>query len=298
MSSSAAIEEHAVELAWSLWTELGVPGVRRRHAGVVVDPEPLLVVTPVLARSDQRLLGEALRWWGTHSDRLSVSRLAGLAAALPAGQRERYDAFSARLGESAVADQHPTRDTGMVRERAPIRVSVERPSLLRLRMRALCGVGARADVLTSLLLGRSRWASAAELAAVGYSKRTVARILTELADAGIAARRADGNALRFRIANSDALSSIVADEGLSEPDWPRVFAATSELLELARLHDKPAQVRRVAAHAARECLAATCAQLDWKPPPPTRGVPSAWDDMLAWGREALGRLASGAFDGM
>ncbi len=294
MSDSRAIEWHAVELAWSLWTELGVPGVIRRHASLVVDPEPLLVATPELARTDQRLQDEVLRWWGTHADRLSVSRVAGLAAMLPLGPRERFKSFSSRRGDTADAARPATRDAAAVRERSPIRLPVERPSLLRLRMRALCGVGARADVLSSLLLGRSRWASATELATAGYSKRTVARILTELSDAGIAARRADGNALRFRIANAESLSSLVVDEGMTEPQWPRVFVALTELLELVRLGEKPDAVRRVAAHSARESLAASCAQLDWDPPPTTRGNPGAWDDMLVWGSATLGRLAAGS----
>ena len=293
MSNSAVIEEHAVDLAWSLWTELGIPGVRRRHASVVVDPEPLLVATPELARIDQRLQEEVLRWWGAHADRLSVSRVAGLAAMLSPGPRERFTAFSERRGRGANPTRRAARAVAAVRERSSARLPVERPSLLRLRMRALCGVGARADVLTSLLLGRPQWASASQLATSGYSKRTVARILTELADAGVAVRRADGNALRFRIADPESLSLIVVDGGMTEPDWPRVFAVLSELLELARLGDKSPQVMRVAAHSARESIAATCAQLDWEPPPATRGVPSAWDDVLAWGAETLGRLAAG-----
>jgi len=294
MSDSRAIERHAVDLAWSLWTELGVPGVIRRHAALVVDPEPLLVATPELARADQRLQDEVLRWWRTHADRLSVSRVAGLAATLPPGPRERFATFSSRRDKSADVARNATRGVAAVRERAPIRLPVERPSLLRLRMRALCGVGARADVLTTLLLGRPHWASAAELATAGYSKRTVARILTEFADAGIAARRADGNALRFRIVNAQALSSLVVDAGSIEPHWPRVFVALTELLELVRLGATSDATRRVAAHAARESLAAACAHLDWVPPPMTRGVPSALDDLLGWGAETFGRLAAGS----
>ncbi len=296
MSDSSTIDRHAADLAWSLWTELGVPGVIRRHASLVVDPEPLLVATPGLAHADQRLLDEVVRWWTTHEDRLSVSRIAGLAATLADRPRERFAAFSSRRLKGAGTARRTTpatRTVAAVNERPPIRLPLERPSLLRLRLRALCGVGARADVLTSLLLGRSRWASAAELATAGYSKRTVARILTELAGAGIAVRRSEGNALRFRIADPDALSALSADEGLTEPQWMRAFAALNELQELARLGDKPGAVRRVAAHSARETLAAACAHLDWDPPPVTRGVSSAWDDVLDWGAETLARLAAG-----
>lgn len=72
-----------------------------------------------------------------------------------------------------------------------------------------------------------------------------------------------------------------------------MFAALTGVLELASLGEKPDAVRRVAAHSVRETLAAACAQLDWDPPPVTRGVPSAWDDMLGWGAETFARLAAG-----
>ena len=52
--SSQSIRQHAADLAWSLWTELGVSGVVRRHSGIVIDLEPLLAATPALASDDPR----------------------------------------------------------------------------------------------------------------------------------------------------------------------------------------------------------------------------------------------------
>lgn len=43
---SAALRRHTEDLAWSLWTELGVSGVVRNHAFVALDLEPILAVTP------------------------------------------------------------------------------------------------------------------------------------------------------------------------------------------------------------------------------------------------------------
>ena len=67
-----------IDLGWSLWTELGVPGVIRRHAHVAIDPEPLIVFSPWLLRHDARLQEEVVRWCVAHADRISASRLHGL----------------------------------------------------------------------------------------------------------------------------------------------------------------------------------------------------------------------------
>jgi hypothetical protein len=296
MQASTTIDRHAADLAWSLWTELGVAGVVRRHASLVVDPELLVAATPELAHSDRRLQEEVLHWCLTHADRLSESRLRGLVTALPDSPRERFDEFSDQLRRRSRAPSQGARAervSDVAAARPPVRLPLERPSLLRLRLRALCGVGARADVLATMLVHRAQWTSAAELAATGYAKRTVARILTELADAGVATRRAEGNVLRFRIAHPDSLATTVGDARLPEPQWAAVFGVFFDLLNLVRLGERAAPVRRVAAHATRERLAAWCAQLGLDPPLPTRGVPDAWDDLLAWGAEATRHLAEG-----
>ena len=59
------------EILWSAWTELGVPGVERRHRRVVADPEPLIVFTPALAANDPRLIEQAAAWCERHGDVVS-----------------------------------------------------------------------------------------------------------------------------------------------------------------------------------------------------------------------------------
>ena len=43
IASPAPVGEGALALAWSLWTELGVPGWSRRHQDWAIDPEPLIL---------------------------------------------------------------------------------------------------------------------------------------------------------------------------------------------------------------------------------------------------------------
>lgn len=58
--------ERLLELAWSLWTELGVAGPKRNHAEVAILPEVLLVFTAPLLERDARLRDEVLGWCLEH----------------------------------------------------------------------------------------------------------------------------------------------------------------------------------------------------------------------------------------
>ena len=45
----------ALDLAWSLWAELGVDGRLRRHDWQAIDLEPLIIFTAYIASFDSRL---------------------------------------------------------------------------------------------------------------------------------------------------------------------------------------------------------------------------------------------------
>jgi hypothetical protein len=72
---SAAISDAILDLLWSAWTELGVPGVERTHQRFAIDPDPLIVFTPALAKDDPRLVEQAAAWCGRHGAVVSKTRL-------------------------------------------------------------------------------------------------------------------------------------------------------------------------------------------------------------------------------
>lgn len=74
-TSSARVTAAAIDLAWSLWRELGVAGVLRRHLDVVVVPEPLILFTGALGARDPRLRDEAIAWSIDHRDLVSANQL-------------------------------------------------------------------------------------------------------------------------------------------------------------------------------------------------------------------------------
>lgn len=294
--SSDAIRDSALELAWSLWTELGVPGVSRNHAHTVLDPEPLIIATPMLAADDPRLLEQAFGWCTTHSDRISASRLKGLVSVTQEQVAMRFSAFSGALRIRGVkwpiirqAESSP----------APAQLPsppllIERPALLRFRLRALCGVGARADVLSELLASSSAWRSAADLARLGYTKRNVTRVLSELANAGIVLSRKEGNSLRFRLERPAPLEQLVGGGGLAAPAWQPQLGLVTDLLCLIAQQHGPASVRRVEASKARDLLVASCHSIGAQTPPQTRGNPDAWEDIIEWGTQLASELAAGS----
>ena len=291
--SSESIRSDAADLAWSLWTELGVSGVLRNHGGTVIDPEPLLAATPALASGDPRLLEQVLSWCACHADRVNSGRLTALVKTLRPSARAAFEAFGATAnavaGTNWPASGSPLSPLPRMRE---VPMPLDRPAGLRLRARAFCGVGTRADVLCDLLAHPGVWVTAGQLAEGGHSKRNVARVLAELDDAGIVVRHAAGNGLRFRLAQPAALASLLAGNPEASPDWTRIFELAISLLDLAALENTPAAVRRVEANALRDALYPP-AELLSLAPPRTRGEPRAWELLMEWGTAQMAGLASG-----
>jgi hypothetical protein len=58
---SAAVRDLALEIAWSLWAELGLSGWTRHHAESAVDLEPLIIATPRLGRMGRQAPRRGIR---------------------------------------------------------------------------------------------------------------------------------------------------------------------------------------------------------------------------------------------
>lgn len=294
--SRESIQTSVVELAWSLWTEMGVPGVIRNHRNIVIDPEPLIIATPTLADDEPRLMEQAFGWCVTHSDRISASRLKGLLGEASQVVTSRFFGFATALRERGVKWPIPDSGPGWSppSSRPSPSLPLDRPSLLRFRLRALSGVGARADILCELLANERGWLSASRLAETGYTKRNVARVLTELDAGGIVTSRKEGNSLRYRLAHRGPLTELVHGHDLSETNWRTTLGIVLDLLDLLNHEASPVTVRRVEANKLRDHLAESAQRVDLESPPPTRGVPDAWERILAWGSQQMREIAGGS----
>jgi len=234
MAARATLVEQLLELAWSQWTALGVAG-SVRAADVPVDLEALLLLTAELAEEDPRLRDEALDWCSRFHGFASKPRLKQLLRRSPPSTQSAFGPFAAALercagtpwpGASGAASVSPAVSG---KSRLP---ALTRPALLNLRLRALFGVGARADIIGAVLSRRSEDFGAADLVFIGYSKRNLAEALDMLAAAGLFRTTRVGNRVRFSWQRKDPLSALLAPLPEVIPVWSSILRMVSAFLDL------------------------------------------------------------------
>ncbi|MCO4762553.1 MAG: hypothetical protein KC502_13665 [Myxococcales bacterium] len=295
---TSAIQDGIDRFLWSLWSELGVPGVERRHRSWAIDPEALIYATPGLS-SDARLHLEVLRWSAAHGQHVSASRLKGLAN-LPQEPDTAFADFAATLGaispvrwaaSRGVADKPLPR---LSQTKAPA-LPIERPAMVYFRFRGLCGVGARADVLVSLLSNRRRKTTALDLTGLGYSKRNVARMLSSLCAAGWVRQVDYGHTHSFVLREAETFAQLAAANDLKWPAWPQLFELLRGINRWDGLVSKSLPLQRVQVNQTREALRRLSETLELEPPPVTRGVRDPLPACLAWGEQVVVELAEGSW---
>lgn len=296
--SSDSLHEVGLELAWRLWSELGVPGVTRWANPAVIDPEPLVLWSPSVVARDPRLRDLVLSWCRQHGSLLSTSRLKGLFRSASPYVAAQFGQLSSTLRDGTSL-RWPGGEDGslpwpMPGAKRPMQVPMNAPALLRLRARALAGVGARADVLTELLLDPLAWRTASELVDLGYSKRILSKTLGELKDGGLALSHRRRNSLHFRLAAPQVLGDLLgAPKGPSVP-WSKVFALLDHLSALERGFGAAAPiVQRVEADNTSLLVGSLALDLGLPPPPATRGNPEAFAILITWGLGQARQLVEG-----
>lgn len=290
---SKTIAKNVTDLGWSLWGELGVQSVVRNHADVVIDPEPLIVFSRTLFQGDARLQEQVSRWCSAHADRVSASRLQGIQKAVDPDVAKGFDVLAEELRAHGVPWAGRPNATARSTTAKAVDLPTTRVALVRLRLRALCGVGARADVLAELLAHQGRWLVASDVDHLGYAKRSIARILAELADAGLAKARAERNTIAYELARPERWQELLGAASVASPDWLTVFDLAAVALQLNVESEKSESVRRVAATKAAKQIDALAAVLGLSPLPTTAGASDAWDVVTSWLELETRALADG-----
>lgn len=226
---SAAIEKQAVELLWKQWTAVGVAGVAPSPAQAV-DLEALIAFTPFIASVDPRLAEESSDWCARIGKRfISISRLRKIWHLMPS--RSMQGEIDPPL--MLVNKVYTQRLRLSAKSRAP---SLDHPALLQLRSRYIFGVGARADILSSLAM-RGRIAGAQRVSALrptGYSKQAVSTVLDELAQAGVLKKLARSTAVSYELVKEVALRSLLSPLPSRMPNWAERFAIIANILNAWR----------------------------------------------------------------
>jgi hypothetical protein len=233
-----ALLDAALDLAWSLWGQVGVSTWRRSHKTWSVEVEPLMVFTSFLAEHDPRLLRESIDWCAAHDTFLSVSQFRRVATAESWPAREPVERYGATLSRHsrrrwpAGDDAQPYDIELSGKSRLP---DLRGPAATQLRLRALMGVSARAEILRVLLIDPWREWSVAEIAErVAYTRRQINTDLEMLALSGLTRRTQRTGSFVYAIEAVDEAVRLFGPAPEVTPRWTPLFASLATLLEMTR----------------------------------------------------------------
>jgi hypothetical protein len=242
---SQEVDRLALELAWSLWAELGVDGTPRRHDWQAIDLEPLIIFTAYLGDADNRLRASTIDWCITNARFVSAFRLRNLADQASLQTRTAFGRYAATVRAHSKAPWPGEGDPLTLFHPEHIgSPDLRRPSLVQLRLRALVGVSARAEVLKLMLADPDRPKAASTLSEdAAYGKGSVAQALEMLTLAGIAQVQPDANRLLYRLARPGELAQALLWLPSVFPDWWPIFKIVEALAAHAHSASGPASAR-------------------------------------------------------
>jgi DNA-binding transcriptional ArsR family regulator len=228
------IAGHALELLGSLWAELGVDGAARRHELQALDLEPLIVFT--LCCADARLLAKALDWCANNSRYLSGPRLNHFLRRFGTPARQAFEMHGAPVLSSVLTPSAASQSVAAAsRPRVSLTPDLRRPSLVQLRLRAVVGVSARAEVLKALLYTPEQALTASALASrAAYGKDAVAQALDLLTVAGITTAISEGKRMVYRLSRPVEFAQALAGVPPHFPDWAPLLLTLNVALRYAR----------------------------------------------------------------
>ena len=265
----SALEQELLAFCWGEWAQLGVLAAPLGSASPwAQDPEALIVLTLEVARMDPRLFDETLDWMTLNERLLSVRRM----RAMCIDDEDRALVRSANTWLSWQRPSEPVPTTAIKHRRSlqplfymggpiddldpsfaaagfarpPLRRSgksshpnLSAPIALALRLRAILGVGIRAEVVRVMLGKSGSWVNAQELArASAFSKRNVHDALAGLVEANVIAVAAAGSELRYMI-DTNAWSALLGLGSRELPgyrEWRPLLGALRRVMRFAR-HD-------------------------------------------------------------
>lgn len=299
MQLSKQLDIYLLDLAWSLWTELGIAGVKRNHQQILIWIEELILFTSILAEIDPRLRDESLDWCSQFHRFISISRLKSLMKDFEGLARESYSKYASTL--NAISNVN----WPVYIESVPIKIILSRKSVLRpyassallnLRARSIFGTGARADLITFFLVHRDSDFSISEAAEIGYSKRNLAEVLDDLHFVQLFDRFMQGNQQRYRLAKDSPILKILSPLPEYAPGWRLIFQVLLTLracIKNSESHSESTKVVEI-----RNCLAMLenpLKKLGLLPPPFSNDFSLYLHSFREWILEWVAKLSEGKF---
>lgn len=285
----------SVRLAWSLWSELGVSTWERRHQGWAIELEPLVAFTACLGEHDRRLLREAVDWCAANPAFVSISQYRHVIAAPLWDDGELFARFGATM-TSLTGRKWPGSDRGRAYEielsgKSRLR-ELSAPSLLQLRLRALFGVGTRAELVRLMLLSPSQEWTVGQLGErIAYTQRQAATDLDMLVRGGIV-ERTGGGPSRYVLRDAGALRAVVGSLPRFAPRWTPVLQVLASMagamggVAEGLLRQPDVEMSR------RLRLLEPAIAASGLPKPPTAGPGGVVDRTVRWALDVAGALAN------
>lgn len=242
------LDQYLLDLAWSLWTELGVQGHKRKHQNCLISLEELVLLTAILADEDPRLRDESLDWCSQYHHFLSISRLKSIIKEFEEDVKESFSKYSSLLNSISQAHWPIFQEFTPF----PIKLShksclrpLESPALFNIRARSLFGTGARADLVTFFLTQEDRDFSISDTAEIGYSKRNLSVILEELWLSGLVDKSLLRNQQRFRLLKREQLMKVLAPLPKYAPSWLYIIQVIASLRQCLKRIEKSSESTQV-----------------------------------------------------
>lgn len=294
---ASGLREAARDLGWSLWGELGVSTWKRAHEGWAVELEPLIAFTAFVAPEDPRLLRESVDWCVRHERFVSLRQLRHVITS----QRWPFEGEVVRFGATVAA--HTGRKWPGVAREEPYEVALSgrsrlpdlgESSLLQLRLRALLGVGGRAEIVRVLLLRPGQtWTVTSIADRIAYSRRQVSLDLEMLELGGLVSRSHEQGPATFLLVDPSAVVRFVGQLPDVAPRWAPLLRSVLGLISAAEAVREPtllapgAELSRQLRLLAPELRAARLQ-------PPGPGGPDDVEGFQDWTRTFVTGLAAGS----
>jgi hypothetical protein len=241
------LDQLLLDLAWSLWTELGVAGIKRKHQKFLINLEELILLTVALAEVDPRLRNESLDWCSQYHHFFSISRLKTIIKGFGSSLNESFSSYAATLNSLSRTDWPLFLDSPSLKfipsHKSCLR-PLESPALLNIRARSIFGTGARADLVTFFLTHTKSDFSVSDVVEIGYSKRNLAEILEEFSLSGLFDKFMLRNQHRYRLMKNDQLISILGPIPEYAPSWRLIFEVLLRLRDCIKSTENSSESTR------------------------------------------------------
>lgn len=296
------LDDGLIDLAWSLWTELGVAGTFRRHENCLISLEELIILTAVIADSDPRLRDEALRWCSHYHHLISISRLKALVKKIGNPILESFSVFASTLNTIARSNWPIFSNVAplkvILREKSINLPTLDIPALLQLRLRTFFGVGARADLFTYFLTENKNEFMASDAIEIGYSKRSLVDLLDSLVQSGFLVSTIVRNQRKYELIKNTQLKRVIGELPEFAPPWHLILEALIFLRnDLCQSEKNNVTTNVVIVRNGLEKIKNLLALVHLSPPPLESDPNQYWELFLEWLLNYVKAIAQGNFGG-